>query len=226
MALTVNPIRVVIADDHHLFRLGLKRALEYEHSNEIVVVDEAKNGEELVQTVARHAPDIAITDIQMPVMNGIEASRQIKQKYPATQVIAFSMFGDTKSIMQMLQSGASGYVVKTSDKDEMVEAIKTVGAGQRYYCSSISDKMYGIQLSSNQQNRRNRKPEFGAQEIKIMQLICRQMCTKEIATSMKLAVRTIENHRYHIQEKIGARNMVGIALYAVINEMVQYSDLL
>ena len=162
----------------------------------------------------------------MPSMDGIQASRIIKKQFPQTAIIAFSMFDDPSNIMGMLQAGADGYLVKSSGKEEVINAIRTVSTGQSYYCSSISEKMYGTLMNSKELQQKNKQIEFSAQEKKVMRLICRQLSSKEIAASMNLAVRTVENYRHHIQEKIGARNVVGIALFAVVNEIVKFSELL
>jgi DNA-binding NarL/FixJ family response regulator len=161
----------------------------------------------------------------MPEMDGIQASRIIKKEYPETAIIAFSMFDDCSAVMNMLQAGADGYLVKSSSKEEVINAIRTVNNGTPYYCSTISEKIYGRVVNSRDQAKENKKIQFSQQEQKVMQLICRQLSSKEIAGTMNLAVRTVENYRHHIQEKIGARNVVGIALYAIVHEIVKYSEL-
>jgi len=220
------PIKVVIADDHELLRTGYRKILQEEYASEIEFVAEAKDGHQLLEAVAALQPEVVITDIQMPVMNGIMATNIIKKKYPKTEVIAFSMFSDTTSIMGMLQSGASGYLVKTSSKEEIIEAIKSVQRGTPYYCSSISEKMYGTIANSHLKKKKNESICFSEQEKKVMRLICRQQSIKEIADSMGLSTRTVEHYRQNILEKIGARNVVGIALFAVVHEIVKLSEFL
>lgn len=221
-----TPIRIAIADDHHFFRTGFRYALEQRYGDVIQFVGEAPNGADLLQCVEYTRPDVVITDIRMPTLNGIEATLAIHQRFPDTGVIALSMFDDTSSILQMLRAGASGYLVKSSEQEEVIDAIRTVSSGHHYYCSTISDKLYNAAGSSRVQSQRKKSIEFSVQEKKVMQLICRQQSSKEIAGHMQLAVRTVENYRHHIQEKIGARNVVGIALFAVMNGIVQYSELL
>lgn len=220
------PIRIVIADDHHFFRTGFRYALEQHYHDVIEFVGDVSNGYELINCVASTQPDLVITDIRMPELNGIEAASIIHHRFPNTSVIAFSMFDDTSSILQMLRAGVSGYLVKNSEQEEVIDAIRTVSGGHHYYCSSISEKLYGAVGNSRSKQQRKKSIEFSYQEKKVMQLICKQQSSKEIAGEMRLAVRTVENYRHHIQEKIGARNVVGIALFAVMNGIVQFSELL
>ena len=213
-------IKVVIADDHELFRNGFKQIFQKEYFGELEFVGEASNGAELIDIIERHNPSIAITDIQMPVMNGIQACQIIKKKFPQTSVIAFSMFTDINTVMEMIRAGADGYMAKSTGKDEIIEAIRTVNQHNRYYCSTISSKIYGTPANSNQQQRRQKPINFGSQERKVIELVCQQLAIKEIAAEMQLAPRTVEHYREKILEKIGARNSVGIALYAVVNELI------
>ena len=213
-------IKIVIADDHELFRHGFKQIIQHEYSNELEFVGEASNGAGLVDVVERCAPSIAITDIQMPGMNGIDACQTIKKKFPQTSVIAFSMFTDTNTVMQMIRAGADGYLVKSSEKEEIIEAIRTVHQQTRYYCSTISSKIYGKLANSNQRRRQQEPAHLGSQEKAVIQLMCRQLSTKEIAAEMQLAPKTVEHYREKILEKTGARNSVGIALYAVVHELI------
>ncbi len=221
----IEPVTVVIADDHDFFRTGFKNIIENQYAGQIKFMGEAKNGVTLLETVACCQPKVVITDIQMPCMNGIEACKKIKQAHPGIAVIAFSMFTDTMNIMGMIQAGASGYLVKTSNHEEVLDAIKTVSRHESYYCSTISDKLFGTLVNSNLK-RKKKELIFGEQEKKVMKLICRQQSTKEIAGQLKLATRTVENYKSNIMEKIGARNVVGIALFAVINEIVKLSEFL
>jgi DNA-binding NarL/FixJ family response regulator len=220
-----QPIKIVIADDHELFRIGFKHFLQTYCSNEIEIAGDARNGQDLIDLVAIQQPDVVITDIQMPVLNGVQACKVIKRNHPSISVIAFSMFSDINSIMEMLQSGASGYLAKSSDKEEMVEAIKTVSHRTSYYCSTISDKMYGTLLNSNKKRFNNKNIIFGPQEINVMRHICRQLTTKEIASEMHLSTKTIDHYRQNILEKIGAKNVVGIALYSIVYEIVKYAEI-
>ena len=161
----------------------------------------------------------------MPLMDGVQACKLIKEKFPRTGVIAFSLYLDESYILEMINAGASGYVAKSGSMDEIVEAIQTVNEGHPYYCSTISHKILGVLENSNNKNRKMSKVQMSIQEIKIIKLICHQKTTKEIAHALDISVKTVEGHRQQIQQKIGARNVVGIALYAVVNNLIQYDEL-
>ncbi len=219
-----NPITIVIADDHELVRTGFKKILQDTYSNNIHFVAEAKNGRELIEKVDQYQPQLVLTDLQMPEINGIQACREIKQRHPWINVVAFSMFTDTEHIMGMIRAGANGYVAKSSPADEIIEGIMIASTGKPFYCSTISEKLYGKVTTVLEAGLKAKQIKFSRQEIKVMQLICRQLSSKEIAEEMKLAVRSVECHRYHIQEKIGARNMVGVALYALMSGLVDVRE--
>jgi DNA-binding NarL/FixJ family response regulator len=217
-----KPIRIILADDHQLFRRGFRRIMEDQTEKEIVFIGEACNGLELVEIVNKLKPDLVITDIRMPGLDGIHACRMIKQK-THTPVIALSAFDDDSYIMDMVGAGANGYLSKNSTKEEVMEAIQSVSAGTPYYCSTVSDKLFGKTESSKHSFRK--QAVFTPQETRVMQLVCKQFTIKEIAKLMSISTRTVESYRQHLQEKIGARNIVGVALYAIINGIVQMCEL-
>ena len=221
----ILPITAVIADDHEFYRNGFKNIIELRYPGEIKIIQDVCNGKQLVEAVKQHQPDVVFTDIQMPIMDGITACKIIKQQYPYIPVIALSMFTDINHIISMLKAGADGYLVKTGEHPEIIEAAKTVSRHQTYYCSTVSEKLYGVVANSNQTRKKNKIVHFGEQEKRVIKLICQQLSTKEIASEMKLSTRSVENYRRNIQEKIGARNVVGIALYAFFHELVNFSEI-
>jgi DNA-binding NarL/FixJ family response regulator len=137
----IQPIKVIIADDHEYFRVGFTKIFRYKYPHNIEFVAEACNGEELINLVEIYLPHIVITDIKMPVMDGIKACKAIKDKYQNIGVIALSMFDDLDNVTNMIQAGANGYLIKTCPANEIMEAIQTVYNKDRYYCSSITKIM-------------------------------------------------------------------------------------
>lgn len=217
------PIRVVIADDHAIFREGLKSVLR--NQPELSMVGEAGNGEELLAVVENLNPDIVITDIKMPKMDGIMACQLICEKYVATKVIAISMFNDDKNIMGMLEAGATGYLLKNAEHDEMYGAIKTVHEGHSYYSASTTQclaRMIGERKFGHYRKRTS--VEFTKRELEVIRLICDQFMNKEIADELKVSIRTVESYRNSILEKIGAKNSVGIVLYAIKHKLMNIND--
>jgi len=215
-----RPILVIIADDHELFRDGFASLLN--KNNEISVVGEASNGEELIRLAHKLQPDIIITDIQMPIMNGIEVTRRLAKELPHIGIIALSMFDEQVHILDMLEAGAKGYLLKNAGKKEIIDAIKAVYKDEPYYSENINNILMQIKSEDNKKPiPKKGKPEFTEKEIQIIKFICHQYSNKEIGDQMKLSKRTIEGYRENILEKINAKNTVGIVLYAVKNRIIR-----
>lgn len=214
------PIKIVIADDHEIFREGFKLLLK--NQQEVQLVGEADNGRELLDIAAKQQPDIVITDIKMPVMDGIEACKAIKLKFPHMQVIALSMFNEDNLIVDMLEAGARGYLLKNTNKHELLQAVRAVYEGSTYYCMATSGKLTRMIAESKFNPYRNQPvKKFTPREMEIIKLMCEQHTNKEIATLLRLSIRTVESHREKIQEKTGARNSIGIVIYAIKNDLYE-----
>ena len=208
------PIRIVLADDHEIFRDGF--GIMMKKQNHIKLVGEAADGIELIEVTERLLPDVIITDIKMPRLDGIEATKIITERFPAINVISFSMFDDDNLIIDMLEAGAKGYLLKSAHKNEIIEAVKAVYKHETYYCKSTSAKlMQMIAQSRFNPYKQNKKPEFNPKEIEVIRLICQEASNKEIANKLFLSVRTIEGYREKIQERIKAKNSAGIVIYAI-----------
>jgi DNA-binding NarL/FixJ family response regulator len=220
MMQTLNDIRIVFADDHEIFRDGFKLMLT--KRKEITVLAEAENGRELIELVKTHQPDVVITDIKMPVMDGIEAAKKISAMFPETGIIGLSMFDEDDLIVDMLEAGASGYLLKNAGKEQIVEAIHTVFAGNPYYCSTTSRKLTQM-IAQSRYNPYKKKvqAEFSDREKEIIHFIVMELTNKEIADKLFLSVRTIEGHRLKIMEKMDVKNTVGIVIYALRNGLVK-----
>jgi len=212
------PIRLVLADDHEIYRDGLKIMLRKQ--TDIEVIGEAANGKELVALTQMLKPDIILTDIVMPVMDGIEATRQLKAQYPSINIIALSMFDQDNLIIEMLESGAKGYLLKNADKSEIVEAIKSVFRDVPYYCRSTSVKLARmIAHSKFNPYSPTERPSFSDKEVEIIRLICREYTNKEIGQQLFLSARTVEGYRVKILEKMQVKSTAGIVIYAIKNGM-------
>jgi DNA-binding NarL/FixJ family response regulator len=178
----------------------------------------AVNGQELVTVTSKYSPDVVITDIQMPVMGGAEATRIIKQKFSAIAVVALTSFGEDALILDMLNAGASGYLLKTASKEDLVLAIHTVYKGDRYFCRTTSERL--TEMIGQQKPRSAKRTEpakLSEKEHKIVKLICQQRNTKEIASILDQSPKTIDAYKQKIMEKIHVQNSAGIVVYAVRN---------
>jgi DNA-binding NarL/FixJ family response regulator len=211
------PIEVVLADDHEIFRDGLTALLR--NNSVIKVTGQASNGLELIDVVQQVKPDVVLTDIKMPLLNGVEATRRLIALMPDLGIIALSMFDEEIQIMEMLDAGARGYLVKNADKKEIFDAVECVHRGSVYYCNQTSMKL--ISLLSNKDTGRikadGKKADFSEKELQIIKLICHEQSNKEIAEALNLTIRTVEKYRERIHEKTGSRNMAGVVVYAIKN---------
>lgn len=223
MKIPIQSVKVILADDHEVLREGIRSIVQKQPHIEIVA--EASNGLELVQLTDQLIPDVIITDIKMPLMDGLEATRIISKKHPLIGIIALSMFDDDKMILDMLEAGARGYLLKNAGKDEIVDAINTLVNMKSYFCKNISIKMVKIMAATRFGNSKaENKTQLSQKEKQVVILICRQFFTKEISDVLNLSPRTIDGYRENILRKINARNAIGIVLYAIAHHLYDPSD--
>lgn len=205
-------IRIVIADDHSLFRTGLKTLLSQVRNVEIV--GEAVNGQELIRRSIELSPDVILTDIGMPVMDGVIATKELARRKISNRVIVLSAYGKEEPVLQMLEAGALGYLLKTADTDEISEAINTVYRHKPYFCREITERLTDIVAKSYQMPIRV-DVAFTEREKDIIRLICKEYTSKEIAYTLNLSKRTVEGHRTRIMDKVGAKSIAGVITYAL-----------
>ncbi len=205
-------IKTIIADDHGIFLDGLRMMLESEPG--IAVVAQATNGRELVEMVKNNDVDVVLTDISMPIMDGIEATKRMLALKPSIAIIALSMHDEENIVLELLEAGGKGYLLKNSDKQEVWDAIRTVHDQQPYYCRSISARMIRKIVRSHH-NPFSSTPDFSDREKEIIELICQEFTNKQIADQLNLSMRTVEGYRLKILEKIGVKNSVGLVIYAM-----------
>jgi DNA-binding NarL/FixJ family response regulator len=206
-------IRILLADDHAMTREGLRSLIEKQ--SDIEVIGEAEDGRKAVCLVRELSPDILITDISMPNLNGVDATRQIAREHPKTKVIALSMHSNRAFVADMLQAGAAGYVLKESLFGELVEAIKTVMAGGTY----LSAKVAGVVVSDYVKHLSNR-PEspldlLTEREREVLQLIAEGKTTKQIALQLHVTSKAIEANRRKIMDKLDAHSVAELVKIAI-----------
>lgn len=214
------PVRIVIADDHPVYVDGLYTGLR-KHKN-IRIMGHASNGIELLQLVERTQPDVVMTDIQMPGMDGIAATKEIRRRYPNIQVIALSGFAEDCLITDMLDAGASGYLLKNAHPNEIALAIEKVMQNEMHYSLEVSNKVMALmrRTQSNPMKPLN-KPQFSQRELDVIKEICRGHSSKQIAEALHIDVRAVESAKERIMEKTGCNNSTAIAMYAVRNYIFQ-----
>lgn len=210
------PLKILIADDHQVFIDGMSAMLSQVEGLEIV--GSANNGYELVERAAELKPDLVLTDIQMPVMDGIEATAKIHKANPSIKVIALTMLNETMFIKKMLEAGASGYVIKTIDKQELIKAIHKVAAGEKHFGEEVISQL--MNNFSDKKSVANPISNLTKREKEILTLIARGLTDKEIAENVFLSPLTVTTHRKNILSKLGLKNKVELTKFAVENKLV------
>lgn len=208
------PIKIVLADDQPLFLEGLKMVLK--GCDEIEIMGEALNGVQLLYLVRELQPDVVVTDIEMPEMDGVEAMQRLKELYPELGVVALTVFKEDWRVMDMLHAGARGYLLKNSSRDDLLTAIRAVSVGGYYFCNSTSMRLSQLLAEGILPGTRPEESEvLNETEKRIVVMICQQYSSKQIAGELGLQSKTIENYRTRIIEKTGMSNMAGVVVYAI-----------
>jgi DNA-binding NarL/FixJ family response regulator len=207
-------ITVFLADDHAVVRDGLRALLEAQP--DIRVVGDAADGREAVGQVARLGPDVAIIDIAMPDLNGIEAAREIGEVCPSTQIIILSMHSTTEHIFRALQAGARGYLLKESAGIEVVKAVRSVHAGHRYLSQRISDTLVDDYIRQRQAAEpKSPLARLSPREREVLQLVVEGKSSAEIADALSLSVKTVETYRSRLMLKLGISDLPGLVKFAI-----------
>ncbi len=216
----MKKIKYAIADDHKLFRQGVIYSLSEAAGLQLVL--EADNGKELVEMIPKHRPDVILMDLKMPVMDGIEATKHIHLHFPEIKVIVLSMYDDEKFVIHLMESGASGYLLKNAGPDEIISAIEAAHING-YYFTDFVNKALLKKLVIRQQVKPSFKDEIKLteREIEVLKLICNEHTAAEISKIIFLSPRTVEGIRMKLIEKIGVKNTAGLVLYAARNGLVE-----
>ena len=193
-------IRVIIVDDHHLVRKGLRQLLEREFNFQVVA--DAADGQAAIDTVGRHRPDVVVMDVEMPGINGIEATGRIRMEYPGTQVVMLSMHSDPVLIRQAFDQGAKGYVLKNSMGVELVKAIRTVCRGVTYHSRSIEQSEYAVE-----QPPRSTTLQLTVREREVLRLIATGNTNQQIAGTLRIKLKTVEIHRSNLMAKLDSHSL-------------------
>lgn len=214
-----NQISIVIADDHSFFREGLAKVLNM--TGMVQIIGEASNGQELVELAKRLDPDLLIVDIGMPILNGIDAVKQIRELGIRARVIALSMHAEDAIMIRMLEAGAMGYLDKNTTKEELFAAIDSVVVHNRvYFPASTNLHMLDLLSTSNYKPYPENSLTFTDRELEVIQLVCREFSNKEIADQLHLSQRTIESHRVRIMERMNVKSVAGLVAYAYSKGLV------
>ena len=209
-------INLMLVDDHKIIRDGIKSFLK---GDEIQIVGEASNGRELLEMLTETQPDVVLLDINMPEMDGLEATKLIKAQYPEVKVLVLSMLDHEKYVQQVFDAGAMGYTLKNIGKDELIHAIRMVANGNRFIGTDVAfaflNKLRNILPAPANQPYEKKPTDLSAREIEVLKLIAEGMTNAEIADKLFTSKRTIESHRQNIIEKTQVKNTAALIKYAL-----------
>lgn len=215
-----HPRRVILADDHVLIRRSLRLLLD--SRPDVEVIAECSDGREVVTMVQELRPDIVLMDVSMPELNGIEATRQIKQLCPTTRVIILTAAVATDQVREALRAGALGYILKRSDIDELVLAISLVSRGNTYFSNELAEKLDLVQLMHEAQmdDHRSDLERLSVREREVLQLLAEGYTGREVADKLFISPKTVEGHKTRLMQKLGARNRSDLIRFALTSGLV------
>lgn len=205
--------KIIIADDHRMVREGLRSLIESQPG--LSMIAEARDGLEAVGLSKKHNPDLVVMDISMPNLNGIEATRRIKEGMDKTKVIILSMHADRRYVAEALKAGADGYLLKDAAFVELSQAIRTVLQGKRFLSPAIADLLIDGYLAREDLTQPGAYNLLSAREREVLQMIAEGQSTKQIAKELNLSVKTIETYRKHIMDKLDLRSVAQLTKYAI-----------
>lgn len=206
-----NPITVIIADDHEVVRAGIRRLLSI--SKTIKILDDGANGEDAIRLTDYHKPIVALLDILMPKMTGIQAINEIKKVSPTTYVIMLTAFEDAEHLELALAAGADGYLTKDISARDLIESIKLVTQGERVFSKSIIQIIQNKVMPSNKEDAK--QVTITKREQDVLNLVAEGLTSAEIAKNLDLSIRTVESHRYNIMQKLGIKSAASLVKFAV-----------
>lgn len=216
----MTPFKVIIADDHEIVRQGVRNLLERECDMEIC--GEATNGRDAVEIAGRLLPDVAILDISMPGLNGIEATRQILKANPKIRVLMFTMHDAEQLVHEVFSAGAKGYLLKADAGRHLISAVRTVASGSHYFSSRLSEVIFESFLRREVPHVTTNNPQKpSTREREIIQLLAEGKSNKEVAGTLGISVKTAETHRAAIMRKLGLHSMSELVRYAIRNHIIE-----
>lgn len=214
-------ITVLLAEDHVVVRQGLSSLLKAD--GDFLVVGEARTGREAVDMARELTPDVILMDIAMPILNGLEATRQILAANPAARVIMLSAHSDDEYIMRMNEVGAVGFLEKQSSAEVLTKAIREIALGRSYYSAAIIRRLRsGQDMLLNRDGRlKTNGTRLTPREAEVLQLVAEGMANKQIAAELKISIKTVEKHRQHLMDKLNIHETAGLTRYAITQGVIQ-----
>jgi DNA-binding NarL/FixJ family response regulator len=217
----MEKIRVLLADDHTVVREGLRALIIA--AGDMDIVGEAENGRKAVQLARKLRPDVAIIDVAMPTLNGLEAMRQTLEAAPGTKPLILSTYADDEVVRQAVTSGAMGYLVKQTAADDLLRAIREVHKGTPFFSPSIPARLRELRRPNgvSGQPQKARPDGLTPRETEVLQLIAEGSANKQIAAELGISIKTVEKHRQQVMNKLGIHDIAGLTRYAISNGMIE-----
>ncbi|AYL96739.1 response regulator transcription factor [Mucilaginibacter celer] len=212
-------IKIAIADDYTIFRDGLKVGLATDDNLEVIL--EAGDGEDLLKGIENNRPDVIIMDLKMPVLDGMEATKLIKKKYPDIKIVVVTMYDDEKFVIHLMEIGANGYLLKNADADEIRRAVYSVHETGYYFNNVVSNALLKkLVIKGNIKPSFNEGVQLTEREQDVLKLICAEKTAAEMGQQLFLSPRSVEGIRQRLIDKVGVRNTAGLVMFAVKNGMI------
>lgn len=216
----MSNIRVLLVEDHTILRKGLCSLLENEYG--IEVIGEAENGREAIEKAENLLPDVVVLDISLPLLNGLEVTRQLKKRFPEIKILILTMHTSDEFVFEILNAGAKGYVIKKAAPNELVSAIHAVYLGQSFFSPEISKMMLDRMVEKGQLTDESDVNEILTErEREILQLVAEGHSSRTIAEMLFVSLKTVENHRANIMKKLDIENLAGLIKYAISKGIIQ-----
>ena len=212
-------IRLLLVDDHPVVRRGMRSCLE--GIRHVEVVDEAVDGREAMEKVRALSPDIVLMDIDMPNMNGLEATKLLREEFPDTRVLILSIHTNKEYVLQIIRSGAQGYVLKDASPADLVRAIESVDSGEPFFSPDISQIVLNQYLEEAGADAAGDAVKLTTRERQVLAMIAGGQSNKEMANELNVGVRTIETHRERVMNKLNIHSVAGLTKYAITNGIVK-----
>ena len=217
----MKTIRVLLADDHAIVRAGLRALLQT--APDMCVLGEAENGQQAVQEAQRLQPDVALLDLAMPRLNGVQAARQIAQKVPTARVLILSSYSDAQHLRQAVEAGVAGYLMKECVADDLLEAVRAADRGGTFLSPPILKHLLkqGEESSADCHPAPSAPARLSWREAEVLQLIAEGYCTKQIADVLSISIKTTEKHRQRLMDKLDIHSIAGLTRYAVSSGVIE-----
>jgi DNA-binding NarL/FixJ family response regulator len=218
----VAMVKVLLADDHQIVRQGLRAILKTEPDFQLV--GEAGDGLETVRLTEKLHPDVVVLDLMMPGLTGLEVTRQLSKRAPSTRIVILSMHSNVAYVVEAMRAGAMAYVLKESGAEELVQAIRAVVAGKRYFSSPLSEKALGAYIEKAEESVLDPYHTLTAREREVLQLTAEGLSGTEISERLYISPRTVETHRANLMRKLGVRNQKELIRYALERKIVPMKE--